>query len=327
MIKLVAIDLDNTLLNSNHAVSERNERAIKQAMEEDIQVVLATGKTRASAGDIIQRLGLTTPGIYLQGLAIYYPDGEIRHEKKLDTSVARKVITFAEDRGFDVALYNGSRILVRTDESPLRVLAEYGEPEPEAVGPLQNMLDEVSINKLIIIRRGEPRKIKALRWQLNMQLDGAGKITQAIRDMIEIVPSGTSKGGALKTLLRELGIAPENVLAIGDAENDIEMLELVGIGVAVGNASDPLKAVADHVVADNDSDGVAEALERFVLKAKLDAAEDSQADGDANESEARSETDTDNAEIAAEAPGPEDHATADTESTKPETKQAKGDES
>lgn len=267
-IKLIAVDLDGTLLNTKQQLTERTEKAVKAAIAQGVQVVLATGKTRHSAEALIKQLGITAPGIFMQGVVIIYPDGSIRHEQKLDNAVARRVITFAEDRGFDVIAYAGNRLLVKTEFAFADEMTNhYGEPKSEAVGPLVNQLNNLSFNKLLIMKKGEFKKINALRWQLGMQLDGAGHVTQAaIADMIEVIPPGASKGKALKTLLRELGIAPENVLALGDGENDIEMIELAGIGVAVGNANELVKKAADHVVASNDEDGVAEAIEKFVLK-------------------------------------------------------------
>ncbi len=271
-IELITVDLDATLLNSKSEMSERNEKALKAAIDQGVRVVLATGKTRASGAAIVTRLGLTTPGIFLQGLAIYQPDGNITYQKTLEPEVARQVITFAEDRGYAVAAYSGSRILVRYEDSWFTKLAtDYHEPMPEAVGALQNILDDMPVNKVMVVKPGEPVRINALRWQLEKQLDGRGHLTQAmLPDMIEILPPGGSKGTALKVLLKQMGIDAANVLAIGDGENDIDMIQLAGIGVAVGNASEKLKAVADHVVASNDADGVAEAVERFVLEADKD---------------------------------------------------------
>lgn len=267
-IKLIVVDLDGTLLTPAQQLTDRTEAAIKAAMQQGVQVVLATGKTRRSADSLIARLGLATPGIYLQGLVVVYPDGTTRHEQKLDSSVARRVITFAEDRGFDVVAYVGDRLLVRADFAYADLMHNhYSEPKPEAVGPLVNLLNTTQFNKLLVMKQGDFRKVAALRWQLGMQLDGAARLTQAgLADMIEVLPPGASKGRALKALLHELDIAPEQVLAIGDGENDIEMIQLAGIGVAMGNANDHVKQAADHVVAANDADGVAEAIERFVLK-------------------------------------------------------------
>lgn len=264
-IQLIAVDLDHTLLNSAHAISERNERALRAAMEQGVKVILATGKTRRSALAVIEQLDLQTPGIFVQGLVIHNADGSIRHQSALDPALARRVITFAEDRGFVAVAYSGEQMMVRRLGAETDVLESYGEPTPLAVGPLQNILDDTVINKLLIAKKGEPRRIKALRWQLSMQLEGA-HITQAgVPDMLEVLPSGTSKGAGLRALLKEMQIAPAHVMAVGDGENDIEMIQLAGIGVAVGNAADALKAAADHVVASADADGVAEAIERFVL--------------------------------------------------------------
>jgi Cof subfamily protein (haloacid dehalogenase superfamily) len=268
MIKLIVLDLDGTLLNSQHQISDKTAEAIQRAQAQGIQIMLATGKTRYSGEDIIKRFNLTTHGIYLQGASVHLHDGGIHANTTLSPEVARRIITFAEDRGFEIAAYSGQRILARSISPGAKELHDlYHEPEPEAVGPLHNILNGTPINKLLIIRQNDPRKIRALRWQLSMQIDPKeARMTQALPDMLEILPPNVSKGGALKSLLKDLSIKPEEVMAIGDAENDLEMIQLVGIGVAVDNAVDKLKEAADYVVASNDEDGVAEAIERFALK-------------------------------------------------------------
>lgn len=262
-IKLIVVDLDGTLLNSQHQLTERTEKTLKAAMAQGIQVVLATGKTYIAGKGINQQLNLSTPGIYLQGLAIYNPDGTVRHQQTLDVTIARRVITFAEDRGFFLVAYSGTRLLVRAITNSIYDPALYHEPAAEAVGPLQNVLDDLPINKVMAI--GDARRIKALRWQLDMQLNGSVKMTQALPEMLEVLPPGASKGTALRVLLKDMNIAPADVLALGDAENDIEMIQLAGIGVAMGNADARTQAAAKYVTASNDADGVAEAVERFVL--------------------------------------------------------------
>lgn len=268
-IKLIVVDLDATLLNNKHQLSERNEMVIKKAMAQGIKVTFATGKTFHSARDLITKLGITMPGIFLQGLTIYQPDGTITYEKQLDPIVARQVITFAEDRGFTMIAYSGSNILMRTITQKGRDLTiNYHEPEPDAIGPLQNVLGEMPIHKLMAVMPDDPRRIKALQWQLDKQMDGKLTLIQLhnIPDSLEILPLGSGKGTAFKVLLKQIGVSAEETLAIGDGENDIEMIQQAGIGVAVGNASQSLKDVADHIVSTNDKDGVAEAVERFVLK-------------------------------------------------------------
>jgi Cof subfamily protein (haloacid dehalogenase superfamily) len=272
-IKLIAADVDGTLLNSKAEISARTEAALRKAVEQGVHVVLATGKTRNSTMRHIESLGLNAPGIYLQGLAIYDGDGKVRWQKTLDTALVRQVITYAEDRGFSVIAYSGMRIMVRRMSQQIEDgLIKYHEPLPDEVGPLQNVLNDIPVHKLILL--GEPRAIAALRWQLNLQIGGAGRLMQAgLPWMLEVLPPGCSKGAALKLLLKEMQIAPENVLAIGDAENDIEMIQLAGIGVAMGHAAQNVKDAADHVTGSNDEEGAAAAIERYVLKIEAPAAE------------------------------------------------------
>jgi Cof subfamily protein (haloacid dehalogenase superfamily) len=265
-IKLIAIDLDGTLLNSGSQVTPRTEATIKEAIGAGIHVVIATGKTRPAINGLVAQLGITSPAICMQGLITYSADGKAMHEQKLNPLLARQAITFAEDRGFFVIGYNGTHIFFRRENKQIEetLLLKYHEPAAEIVGALQNMADTPGFNKVIAV--GEPRAVKALRWQLAMQIGGGGRLMQAgVPQMVEILPPNASKGTALKQLLKDLKIAPENVMALGDAENDVEMLQLAGVGVLMGQADPKLREHADYVAADNDHDGVAEAIDRFVF--------------------------------------------------------------
>ncbi len=264
-IRVVVVDVDGTLLDSKHNLTERVERAINAATAKGVQLVLATGKTRYSTLKIIERLGLKTPGIYLQGLTTYDADGKLMHQLLLDSTLARQVITFAEDRGFGVLAYSGERILAHRYSRFLEEgMTTYHEIVPEVVGPLQNQLYHTAFNKVLAV--GEPRAITALRWQLSMQIGGAGRLMQAgVPNMVEILPPGGSKGTALRQLLKDMKVDPANVMAIGDAENDVEMIQLAGVGVAMGQAEQSVKDAADFVAPTCDEDGVAAALERYLL--------------------------------------------------------------
>lgn len=268
-IRAVVIDIDGTLLNGEHVVAPRVEAALKAAMKQGVKIVLATGKTRTAGLPYIEQFGLTTPGIYVQGLVVYNADGAITHQLTLDSALARQVITFVQDRGFGIAAYAEGRIIApQRYESLEQELTTRHEVAPDVVGPLQNLLDRVKLNKLIVW--GDARGITGLRWLLSHQIGSAGRLIQpGIRETLEILPPGGSKGWALKQILKDLKIDAANVLAIGDGENDIEMIQMAGIGVAMGQAIPAVKDVADYVTASNAEDGVAEALEKFVLDAPL----------------------------------------------------------
>lgn len=265
-IKAVVLDVDGTLLNDDHTLSDRNRDVIRKVIDAGIPVILATGKTRAGALSVIEALDLKTPGVYVQGLIIYNGDGTIRRQTKLGIEAARHTIQYAEQNGFDVIAYSGDRLLVKTKEEHLDNITRFHEPEPVAVGNLINKLDSTVINKLLVMGNSM-KKLRAFRWQLNQQIGEHVSFTEAaMLTSIEVLPKNTNKGAGVQFLLKELGIAPMDVLAIGDADNDVEMLELVGLPIAIGNARDAVKAVAQEVVASNNEDGVAEALERYVLK-------------------------------------------------------------
>ena len=263
-IKLVAIDLDGTLLNSQHQISDRARRAINAAQALGIRVMLATGKTYYSARQLVSELKLTTPSVFGQGTLIYNPDGTIRHQVLLSAEVMRRVIPFVESRGACVSAYSGERILVRQPDERAD-LTRYHEPVPTVVGSLINAMNTYPINKLIVATH-EPRQAKALFWQTQQLLGTSVTLTMsAVQNQFEILPRDVSKGRGVAIVARELGIDLNDVMAIGDAENDREMLELVGMSVAMGNAPESLKAAARYVTTSNDEDGVAEALERYIL--------------------------------------------------------------
>lgn len=276
-IQAVVIDLDGTLLNSKHELTPRVEAAVKAVIAQGIHVILATGKTRNAGTALVEKLGIKSPGIYLQGLAVYDADGKIMYQQTLDPALTRQVLTFMEDRGFFMIAYSGERILtkVHSDEA-IDATTRYHEPAPEVIGALQNVAGELPIHKVMAI--GEPRAIVSLRWQLGFQVGSSGRLMQAgVPTMLEVLPPNGGKGPALRWLLKELKFNPEQVVAIGDAENDIEMIRLAGVGVAMGQASKDVKDAADAVVATNDADGVAEAIDRFVLPPKTESAPDTAA--------------------------------------------------
>ena len=263
-IKLIAIDLDGTLLNSQGRVSERNAAAIQAACAQGIMVILATGKSRASATAVITELNLNTPGVFSQGSMIHNADGSLRYARIMARETAVTTLNFAQTHNLTQIAYCPNGIVTNQDTVYRHLLAsQYHEPLPEVIGPLLPQLDNLSINKIILCAADNEI---TLAEQLQAKLGSTGEVTQAVSHYIEILPANTSKGDGLQRLLAELEIPPENVLAIGDGNNDIEMLQLVGIAVAMGNGSTDVKAVAHSITADNNHDGVAQAIEQFIRK-------------------------------------------------------------
>lgn len=263
-ILLAAIDIDGTLMTPEGELTARNARAIRQASQAGVQIVLATGKTRASAEHLFHELGLETPGVFNQGLVIYDGNGSVLRETSFDRETAAAIIRFAEARSLPYFAYSGTRMLTPADSVFRQRLHHlYDEPLPEVVDSVLPYLDDVPVNKFIVC---DPVDDGQVRTALANLCAGQAHVTQAVSQFIEVLPPGTSKGGGLAWLLNYLGVPPRQVMAIGDGENDLEMLQLAGLGVAVANAHQRVKAVADFVVASNRESGVAQAIDRFILR-------------------------------------------------------------
>eukprot|EP00878_Enallax_costatus_P009421 GHUV01009846.1.p1 GENE.GHUV01009846.1~~GHUV01009846.1.p1 ORF type:complete len:311 (+),score=53.37 GHUV01009846.1:194-1126(+) len=224
-INIIASDVDGTLLTSQQQLTEGVETAVRQAADAGVPLVVATGKARGPwVPDVLPRLGLELPGVFLQGLLIADKDGNILHSR----------------------------------------LLWYKEPTPEPVGDLEShLLGRIETQKLIFMA---PQKvIDVVRPLIEAALAGRATCTTALSGMLEVLPLGASKGAGVSWLLDYLGMDASGLMACGDGENDIEMLQLAAIGVAMGNAKREVVEVADYVVAKNDEDGVAQAIHDCVL--------------------------------------------------------------
>jgi len=265
-IELVALDLDGTLLDSAGGLPPRNVAAIARVQAHGVNVILATGKTWWSAVDLIPKLGLSLPGVFSQGSIVREANGSIMREITLEYELVNDVLAYLERRGLPYIAYNRDGLLTPfSDPYNANIYGKYGEPDSRVLGPMAGRAEALHINKLLI---GDKEDLQARRVDLERRFGHKATVYQAVPEYVEIMPPGISKGAGVGWLLERLGIAPENLLAMGDGENDIEMLNMAGIGVAVGNAARALQATADAVVSSNNEAGVAEAVGRFVLGGK-----------------------------------------------------------
>lgn len=254
-IKLIAIDVDGTLFDSRHTVTPRTRHAVRRAIDAGYLVVIATGKTRTGAALAIEQLALRTPGVYVQGLVLTEADGSIWHQELLAPPLVVAVAALARREQQALVAYSGHRIITTARNALTDQVIAYREPAPQIIRDYA----QEPVNKFIFMAPSE-----GLEAQLVTTFGAEVSLVRTQESFLELMPANTSKGAGLARLLARERIAAEQVLAIGDGDNDIEMLQQAGIGVAMGNASPALKAVADVVVASHDEDGVAEAVERFL---------------------------------------------------------------
>jgi Cof subfamily protein (haloacid dehalogenase superfamily) len=269
-IKLVAIDLDDTLLRSDLTVSERTVAVLRQVREMGVAVTISTGRMFSSARPFAEQLEFDVPLITYGGALIKNADsGEVLYNRPLEPEVARRVIRFGRERRMQVNYY-----LLNGDDDEL--YAELRTPWGEEYGrfskvpfrhvpDLEEMLQRGNPLKLLLIE-DEPVANRCL-VELREQLGDHVHLAKSKPRFLEVDHPDATKGRALQELAAWLQVERSQVLAIGDSYNDIEMLEFAGLGIAVANAPPDVRSRAGYVTASNDEDGVALALERFVLEA------------------------------------------------------------
>lgn len=269
----MACDMDGTILNTNTDISERNKATVKRLLDEtDVMFVPATGKSRAGAlrsmaqlGDYLnERHPGGCPGVFLQGLIVFGEYGDVVYENKCDDNLARQTIEIGRELDLSLIAYSRDSILCEKTDQFIDLLPSYKEPDPTAIGNWNEAIGKRPLNKFIYM--AEPSHIDEIRPLIAERIGDAGHLTQAQSNMLEVLPPNASKGNGVRRLLKSLNIPPEHVMAIGDAENDLEMLEMVGYSCAVANALPSVKAAARYTdFSSNNNDGVAEAIERFFL--------------------------------------------------------------
>ncbi|HMD02591.1 MAG TPA: Cof-type HAD-IIB family hydrolase [Candidatus Baltobacteraceae bacterium] len=262
-IDLIALDLDGTLLGPDESVSERNQRAVRRALESGVRIVLVTGRGVDLPIRISNELDLNLPVICCHG-ALTKDFGANRTLVHLPVPMiyAKPMVEFAEREGLSVALYleeffwrlEGSRVYMDDMTGP-------------AWREAKTFADVMHQAPTFIRFLGE-RSVEAMRREfgdlpLNFRHETWGDFSECA-----VLNREAGKRNALARLCADFQILPERVLAIGDSRNDVPMLRWAGIGVAMGNASREVKESVRYVTASNAEDGVALAIERFVPAAQ-----------------------------------------------------------
>lgn len=268
-VRLIVTDVDGTLLSSTQELSARTAAALNEAAALGVPTVVATGKTRGPwARSLYEKLGEENrkmPGLFIQGLVTCDGRGNVLKSRTLGKADVKDILRFAKTRDSVVVAFCGENIVCSTRNEYTDKVLDYGEPEPVECGDLLAKSDEYDVNKVLLF--GDDEAVKRYRVEAETILADVCDITVAVPGMLEFLPKGASKGSAVRELCEAMEIDPANVMALGDGENDKEMLAYVGLGIAVGNASAATKLVADVVMTEtNDDDAVAKAVEKYVIE-------------------------------------------------------------
>ena len=294
----LVLDLDGTLLNSECVITPRTADAIRDATAAGVLVFVATGKARPAAIRAAATAGLDgpdgivsrqSPGVFLQGLDVYGRGGEALYKAEMPSDVVSDL--FAEVYGtraegvsrgttatnLALTAFCGDECATLAAHPLLDQLArKYHEPVSTPWDDVEALLraarvsfgdaaEESGVRKLLLVAESAAA-VDATRPAWEKIVGDRAEVTQAVPNMLEVLPRGNDKARGVATLLAHLGVERSRVVAVGDGENDVGMLRAAGAGVAMGNAGKLARRAAKYVVErTNDEDGVAEAIRKYVL--------------------------------------------------------------
>lgn len=267
-IHVLALDLDGTLTNSEKRVTERTKQALHEAIDMGVHIVLASGRPLAGIRRLAEELELYSRG----GFILAYNGGQIIDLTTGDELVSavipkqyyKEIYDAAKEvAGVSIVGYQNEQIYSETPEDA------YVQKESFCCGvPIlktDNLLEELQepVHKFLI--PGEPKKLSRAADYLRREFNGVLNVMYSEPYFLEIMPLGIQKAYSLQSILYYLHTDKTHLMACGDGMNDIEMLKFAGLSVAMGNACEEAKKYADYITDTNDNDGVAKAVEKFIL--------------------------------------------------------------
>ncbi|MBE5036766.1 HAD family phosphatase [Subdoligranulum sp. DSM 109015] len=269
--KVLALDLDGTLTNSQKQITPRTEAALCKAAARGVRIVLASGRPTVGVQPLADQLNLAENGgcilSYNGGRIVDCKTGQTLVQHAFPPELVEPVCDFAHEAGIVALTYDAQGILTEDPDNP------YVQEEARINGISARKVDDLArtvnfpINKLLLV--GDPERMPHAEELMQQRFAGKLSIYRSQPFFIETMPLGVEKAASLALLLRTMGLSDKNLMACGDGWNDLPMIRYAGLGVAMGNAVPPVKSAADYVTADNDHDGVGLAVEKFILEEEV----------------------------------------------------------
>jgi hypothetical protein len=263
---LIVLDLDDTLLTSDLAISARTKDALLKAQHNGARVVLASGRPTGAMKRYALELGLERHGGFLISFnGAVVTDCTNLHQifrKSLSVAHMREIHDHARRHGVSILGYHEDRIITPRENPYTEVESTLTGLDVEQVDDFPERITENSIKVIVV---DDPERLQAVAESFRPHAEGRMNMVFSKPFFLEFTDLGIDKRHSLALLCERLKIPPAQVMAVGDSFNDMGMLEFAGLAVAMGNARDEVKAIADHITASHDQDGVALAVERFIL--------------------------------------------------------------
>lgn len=265
--KLVALDVDGTIVGRDLAISPRVREAIERMQAAGTAGCLVTGRMYRATIPFARELRINTPLICYQGAAIIDPaTDEVLSHSALASDIVHELIALTERDRMHLQLYRNDEYYCETRDRFSELYAALSMTQPVIVPSLREAFAYSPATKAVVIT-DEPVAAKYV-VTLARAFEGRATVTRSLPEFVEVLDPAADKGRALRFVASRLGVDMSDTMAIGDSWNDAPLLEAAGYAVAMGSSPQELKAIADSVVGDLAHDGVAEAIDKYVLAAR-----------------------------------------------------------
>ena len=263
--RLLAIDIDGTLLSSKGELTDRTIQALKNAKKAGIFCILATGRMSCSGLVFAKQLGFSAPCVFYNGAVIMNPKTqEIYFKQEIEASLVARVCDFFRENGWYLQKYVADRLcVVDASDERTQYYVSIAKVEPISMGE-RFWTEHKSSTKLLGCAKAGLEDFSEMLEKTQAKFGKELYVASSWKRFVELVNPGVNKAQAVAKVSEMLRLTRENVISFGDSTNDAEMLRWAGCGVAMGNASDTTKACADIVIDTNDNEGLAKYVEQLL---------------------------------------------------------------
>ncbi len=260
--KIVFLDIDGTLTNSDKEITLKTLSSLKRIQEEGVKLAIASGRPSKGVIPYAEILELEKYSGYILpfngGRVINYGSKEVIYENTLSSEVLKKAYEVSKQYNVDIITYKGDYILSETEDNPYLIIeATINKMDVIKVDNLLEAVEEMPVKCLLL---GDGDYLEKVESEIRDKIGENANVFRSEPFFLEVVPKGIDKAASISELISKIGIKREETVAFGDGYNDVSMVKYVGLGVAMANGCDAIKEIADVVTADNNSDGIADVI-------------------------------------------------------------------
>lgn len=267
MYKIIALDMDGTLLNDKKVITDRTKDALIKAREKGVKVVLASGRPVDGLKKYLEELNLISDEEYVLSfngsLVQKVKSEEVLYEIGLNGKDLHYLYDVSNNLGVNIHAFSPTRGLITPKVSKYTELEARLNNIDINICDFNEVTEDEHIVKVMFI--DEEELIDKAVEKLPAEMYEKFKVVRSTPFFLEQINKESGKATGLAALAKYLNVSKDEIIAVGDAENDLDMIEYAGLGVAMGNASESVKKIANYITADNNNDGIAEVIEKFIL--------------------------------------------------------------